>query len=130
MIRAANSPAPVAAAAGVDRLHPFHHEGDQSLAAGEAIDARDVEVLLRLEWPELVQSLRIGFEGPAVAAIVEEELTRARDAALGSQDRIGISERRRVRGLRQDQISAVAVEQLGLGRRLAIGARRGVVALS
>src|SRR6266581_17349 len=103
MIRAANSPAPVAAAAGVDRLHPFHHEGDQSLDAG------DIEVLLRLERPELVQSLRIGFEGPAVAAIVEEELTRARDAALGSQDRIGISERRRVRGLRQDQISAVAV---------------------
>src|SRR5205085_2653305 len=71
MVRAANSPAPVAAAAGIDRLNPFDHEGDQSLATSEAIDARDVEVLLRLERPELVQSLRIGFEGPAVAAIVE-----------------------------------------------------------
>jgi hypothetical protein len=74
-IEPADLPALVGNTADHDGLEAQHDEGDVRVLAIGAVDAVELELLLGPERPEQAERVGIGFELPAVIAVVEQELS-------------------------------------------------------
>src|SRR5205823_11541240 len=96
-VEATDLPALVGKAIDREGFEAQHDETDLRVCAGHVLDAIELEFLLGPQRPEQSERVGIGFELPAVVAVVEQELAAPLHEFPGLQYLVGKKERRRIR---------------------------------